>query len=116
MNSIPRLPSRNDLPVSPINISDKIKEFYERVLFQCETNFPKHEPGDVSFKSPSSVVFWQGSFEVAPGNFNSVSMCAGLRINEFERMVNCKVIITSFAQPFVRFPAIRYDSCSWFDP
>ncbi|GFW68947.1 uncharacterized protein TNCV_2918461 [Trichonephila clavipes] len=43
----------------------------------------------------------QGSFEVAPGNFNSISMSPGLRINEFERLVNCKVMIASFAQPFV---------------
>ncbi|GFW59656.1 histidine triad nucleotide-binding protein 3 [Trichonephila clavipes] len=27
-------------------------------------------------------------------------MSAGLRINEFERMVNCKVMIAPFAQPF----------------
>ncbi|GFV78529.1 transposon Ty3-G Gag-Pol polyprotein [Trichonephila clavipes] len=33
----------------------------------------------------------QGRFEVAPGNFDSISMSAGLRMNEFERMVNCKI-------------------------
>ncbi|GFX64449.1 retrovirus-related Pol polyprotein from transposon TNT 1-94 [Trichonephila clavipes] len=31
---------------------------------------------------------WQGSFEVAPGNLDSISMSTGLRINEFEQMVN----------------------------
>ncbi|GFW38851.1 general transcription factor II-I repeat domain-containing protein 2 [Trichonephila clavipes] len=37
----------------------------------------------------------RGSFEVAPGNFDSISMIAGLRINEFERMVN-----SSRSKPF----------------
>ncbi|GFU37615.1 hypothetical protein TNCV_4275191 [Trichonephila clavipes] len=66
MNLIPRLPSRNDSPFSPINISNKVKKFNEWVLFESETNFPEHAPGDISFKASSSIVFRQGSFEVTP--------------------------------------------------
>ncbi|GFX13972.1 hypothetical protein TNCV_611781 [Trichonephila clavipes] len=58
----------------------------------------------------------QGSFEVTPGNFNGISMSTDLGINEFEQMVNNKVVAATFAQPLVRFPAVRNNSCSWFNP
>ncbi|GFW97002.1 hypothetical protein TNCV_4802151 [Trichonephila clavipes] len=90
MNSIRFLdsPSRSDSPFSPINISNKVKKVNEWVLFDNEANFPEHVPGDISFKSSSPILFRQGSFEVTPGNFDSISMSTGLRINEFERMAN----------------------------
>ncbi|GFX91086.1 hypothetical protein TNCV_5107161 [Trichonephila clavipes] len=55
-------PSRNDSPSSPINIPNKIKKCDEWVIVESETNFTEHEPGDISFKSSSAIVFRHGSY------------------------------------------------------
>ncbi|GFU21060.1 transposable element Tcb1 transposase [Trichonephila clavipes] len=113
----------------------KPPDFWKKVIFSDESKFEIFtslsirkkfgeknktalEPKNVlpTLKYGGGNVMVQGSFEVAPGNFDSISMSAGLRINEFERMVNCKMMIASFTQPFIRFPAVRNNSRSWFDP